>query len=270
MCLLNNRCRQPLRRALTLIEMLTAMSVVSLMTVSLGALAHAVRISSDYTEGTTNATQHARVAFERISRAVGQGLASESFPGAIVFADTVGSWTYPDTLVVWHPTGAAANPTGMPQFNEIVVYCPNPATPNQLLEITSPTDTRVVPAITDLSTWNSELANLKTGLASQKVLITDLVRTATPTTGTVARGAVRFAVELHPTATDWANFRAGSLAFSSVPWVQTIYGSQTGLRQTWVRGELQLMPGYNLPSDPSGQVAIAFIGSAALYWNLHQ
>jgi hypothetical protein len=250
--------------------MLIAMSVVSLMTISLGALTHAVKISSDYTEGTANATQHARVAFERISRAVGQGQASESFPGAIVFADAVGSWTYPDTLVVWHPTGIAASPTGMPQFNEIVVYCPNPAIPSQLLEITSPADTRVVPAITDLVTWSTELTNLKTGLASQKVLITDMLRTATPTGGTTARGAVRFTVELHPTASEWASFRAGTLTFNSVHWAQGIYGSQTGLRQTWVRGELQLMPGYNLPADPSGQVAIAFLGSAALYWNLHQ
>ena len=139
-----------------------------------------------------------------------------------------------------------------------------------MLEITSPADTRVVPAITDLATWSSELINLKTGTTSQKVLITDLVRTATPTSSSIARGAVRFAVELHPTATDWSNFRAGTLPFNNVPWVQSIYGSQTGLRQTWVRAELQLMPGYNLPSDPSGQVAIAFLGSAAMYWNLHQ
>ncbi|MBI3839459.1 MAG: type II secretion system protein [Planctomycetia bacterium] len=270
MCLPNSHPRQFVRRALTLVELLIAMSIVGLMTAALGALAHAVKVSSDYTDGTTNATQQARVAFERISSAVNQGLASESFPGAIVYADTVGTWTYPDTLVVWHPTGAAANPTGMPQFNEIVVYCPNPAIPSQLLEITSPTDTRIVPPVTDWATWSTELTNLKTGATSQKVLITDLLRTAMPSSGTVARGAARFLVELHPTATDWANFRAGTLAFNNVPWVQSIYGSQTGLRQTWVRSELQLMPGYNLPSDPSGQVAIPFLGSATLYWNLHQ
>jgi prepilin-type N-terminal cleavage/methylation domain-containing protein len=270
MCPTSNIRRQLGRRALTLIEMLLAMSIVSMMAVALAGLAHAVKVSSDYTEGTSNATQHARVALERIARAVSQGQASESFPCAVVFADTVGSWTYPDTLVVWHPLSTAANSAGLPLFSEIVVYCPNPANPSQLLEITSPTDTRSVPSITDLTTWSNELASLKTGTTSQKVLITDMLRTAIPSSGSTARGAVRFGVELYPTAADWANYRTGTLSFSSVPWVQSIYGSQTGLRQTWVRSELQLMPGYNLPSDSTGQVAIPFIGSAALNWNLQQ
>ena len=264
----NKPPRLATRKALTLLELLIAVSIMAMMAVALGGLSHAVKLSSDYTEGVSNATQHARVSLQRIARAVSQGFANEQFPGPLVLADTIGIYNYPDTLVVWSPAGTPANPAGLPQFNEIVVYCPNPATPNQLLEITSPTDMRTVPQITDLATWNLELTNLKTGMMSQKVLITDLLRTAKPSSGSVWRGVAMFAVELRPTAAEWANFRAGTVAFSSVRWAQSIYGSRTGLRQTWVRSELQLMPGYHLPSDTDGHVAIPFIGSASLYWSL--
>jgi prepilin-type N-terminal cleavage/methylation domain-containing protein len=268
---LSKTVRRARRRAVTLIELMIAVAVMALMASALGALSHAVKITSDYTEGTSNATQHARVALQRINRAVAQGFANESFPGTVAFADTVGSYTYPDTLVVWYPpSGTPVNPSGLPQFNEIVVFCPNPNSPNQLLEITSPSDTRTVPTPTDLTTWNTELTNMKTGTTSQLVLITDLLRTAPTTSGATSRAAVRFVVDLRPSAADWASYRAGTLTFANVPWVQTIYGSQTGLRQTWVHSELQLMPGYNLSSDTTGQVTIPFLGSSSLYWNLHQ
>jgi hypothetical protein len=217
------------------------------------------------------ATQHARVALERIAAAVTGSFANESFPGGVVFADTAASYDYPDTLVVWRPSAAPADPAGLPRFSEIVVFCPNPAAPGELVEITSPTDTRNVPPTTDAAAWATELANLKTGTSSNKVLLTDLVRTATPSAGPATpRGAVRFAVELRPSAAAWASFRAGTLPFANVPWVQTIYGSQTGLRQTWVATELQLRPGYGVAAGASELVAIPFFGSAASYWNQSQ
>lgn len=269
MCPLNKSHRRARRRAVTLIELMIAIAVMALMASALGALSHAVKITSEYTEGTSNATQHARVALQRINRAVAQGFANENFPGAVAFADALGSYTYPDTLVVWYPTnGSPASPSGLPLFSEILVFCANPNSPNQLLEITSPSDTRTVPAPTDLSTWSTELTNLKAGSTSQLVLVTDLLRTARTTSGSALRAVIRFGVELRPSAADWASYRAGAVTFTSLPWVQTIYGSQSGLRQTWVRTELQMMPGYNLPSDTTGQVTIPFLGSSALYWDL--
>ena len=73
---------------------------------------------------------------------VSQATASEQFPGFLVVASTQGTSRYPDALVVWRPAVAPANPTGLPRFNELIVYCPGAATPSAFLEITNSADTR--------------------------------------------------------------------------------------------------------------------------------
>ena len=254
---------------MTLIELLIAISMMALMAASMGVVARTVQMTSEYTDGYATATQHARVTFERISRMVSQATASESFPGAAVFATTVGSWRYPDTLVVWHPTAAAANPTGMPLMRELVVYTPHPTDPSQLLEITAPADSRTAPALSNSSAWASELATLRTSNATNKTLLTDLLRTASATSGgNGLRAALRFEVELRPTAAEWTNFRAGTLAWENLTWVQDLYGSQTGLRQTWVRAELQLLPSGGAAATRTLRQPAPFFGSAALYSTL--
>jgi hypothetical protein len=83
------------------------------------------------------------------------------------------------------------------------------------------------------------------------------------------RGAVRFERELRPSATDWTRYTQGTLAWNNLAWPQGIYGTHTGLRQVWVRTELQLMPGEDvLKADPQGQRAIPFLGSGTLHYEL--
>ena len=83
------------------------------------------------------------------------------------------------------------------------------------------------------------------------------------------RGAARFETRLRPSDTDWANYKAGSVTWMNLPWVQGIYGSQAGLRQVWVRMELQFVPGVDwIESNSAAVQAIPFFGSAALYYNL--
>lgn len=254
---------------MTLIELLISISMMALMAASLGVVARTVQMTSAYTEGYSTATQHARVSFERISRMVSEATASESFPGAAVFATTVGSYRYPDTLVVWHPTTTAANPTGLPQFRELVVYTFNSSDPSQFLEITNPADSRTVPALTSTGTWATELTNLRNSTTATKTLLTDLVRTANASSGTSGiRAAVRFELELRPTAAEVTSYRNGTLAWENMSWAQGIYGSQTGLRQAWVRGEMQLLPSTGAAATRTSQVPAAFFGSAALYSQL--
>ncbi len=169
--------RHFIRHGLTFVEMMIAVAIMAMMSAGIAALARAVQISSTYADGVATATQHARVAIERIQRAVSQATANENFRGAVVFSETIGGQIVPDTLVVWYPSGgAAANPSGLPLFSEIVVYCPNPAAPNQLLEITAPGNTRTVPALTDTADWATDLAAMKAGTNSTVTLLTDLMR----------------------------------------------------------------------------------------------
>ena len=87
----------------------------------------------------------------------------------------------------------------------------------------------------------------------------------------MTRGALRFESRLRPSAADWSDYQADNVAWDDLPWVQGICGSQTGLRQAWVRIEMQLVPGQaSATHDPSGLRAIPFFGSAAVYYELER
>ena len=255
---------------MTLVELLLAASIMAMIAGVMGALASAVQTGSRYSQGHGLAAQHARVAFERISRAVSEAHATADYPGVVSAYETVGTWRFPDTLVVWHPVGAPVNPTGPPLVKELIIYCPDPDRPNRLLEITIPNDSRPAPLNEELNgTWRSQLQLLKRSPDAKRVVLTDLVRTALPDKGAARRGAVRFERSLQPSASAWAAYRAGTTTWNNLAWPQGLYGENVGTRQAWVRIELQLMPGADaVAADSSGEQAIVFPGSAALYTQL--
>ncbi|MCX7426856.1 MAG: prepilin-type N-terminal cleavage/methylation domain-containing protein [Planctomycetia bacterium] len=261
--------RDTSRQGLTLIELLIASAVMAMTMAALAALGKAVQVNAAYGDGHGQAVQHARVAIDRITRMAREATASPSFPGFLVLAEVEAGWHFPDTVVIWHPSGSPVDPNGLPRFNELIIYCPNPEDPHQLVEITAPSDTRTVPAVSDLTTWASRIDGIKNASSSQVVMLTDLMRSCP--VGTGFRGAVRFESRLRPSAAEWTSYQAGDLDWDDLPWVQGLYGSKTGLRQAWLRIELQLMPGATaIGDDPGGQQAMAFLGSAALYYQMRK
>ncbi len=103
------------------------------------------------------------------------------------------------------------------------------------------------------------------------MLLSELLRTCSTsaTGGGSLRGAVRFETRLRPSADDWTSYKAGGTAWMNLPWVQGTYGAQAGLRQVWVRTELQLLPGVAwTESNPAAADAVPYLGSAALYYQL--
>ena len=264
------------RRGLTLIELLSAMMIMTMIVGTLGAMAKAVFVSSEYGQGHAATSQHARVAIDRIGRAVRGAYASELHPGFGVLDDQVGVWRFADTLVVWRPRVTPSTPTaepfhaeGPPRFNELVVFCPDPDEPNKLIELTAADgDTRdMLPA-----TLFSDVETLKRSNASKKVVLTDLLHTAAINAGlSEQRGAVRFEVEVSPTEQQWADYEAGSLAWGDLPWVQGVYSSKTGLRQVWVRIEMQLTPAAAAAVSEKEQLPpVPYFGSAALYYEMNK
>ncbi len=262
-----------LRRGLTLIELLIAMSIMAMVVGTLGALAHGVRLAFEYTEGRGQAVQHARVVLDRIARRVEQCTASELFPGFLVVPQYEGGVEFPDMLVVWHPSGTAANPDGLPRYSELVLYAPDANAPNQLLEITISQDSRTVPPPDDLARWRSELNALRNTVRWRSLALTDLLRVCrlSGAGGSQGRGAVRFESQLRPSAADWARYKSDDLDWAELPWAQGIYGSRTGLRQAALQIELQLMPGGTPVAANAGtHVAIPFVGAAARYYQLER
>lgn len=254
---------------MTLLELMIAMSVMLLVVGTMGGLARTVQQSYEYSEGYGTATQHARIVMDQIAGTVRQATANEKFPGCIVVADYDNSVRFPDTLVVWRPTGAPAAPNGLPRYNELVIYCPAPDTPNQFIELTVPGKTRTVPAANDAAGWRAAVAALKTEGQNNAIELTDQLRVCLTTNGNSRRGAARFEVRLRPSAADWAAYKASSTLWSDLPWVQGIYGTQAGMRQVWVRMELQLTPGSEwTASNSDGAAAVPYFNSASLYYQL--
>ncbi len=239
---------------------------MAMIAVALATLSRTVQISSEYSHGHGTANQHARVAIERINRAVRGAAATADHPGVVVLSETVGGWRFPDTFVVWR---ADSNGDELPQVNELVVFCPNPEAPDELWELSTPSDSSTVTLSDNLDLKNA-VGRIKEAADSQRVVLTDLLRVASPNVdGSATRGALRFEVELAPTAEQWKSYQASELSWDELSWAQGVYGSQTGLRQSWVRYEIQLTPGdYASDASNNSDLAMPFLGSATLYYEL--
>jgi hypothetical protein len=250
-----------------------SLTISAILVGTLGMMAQAVGQYSKLNEGETTALQQARVAMERLNRYVSEAYAAENYPGVVVMHDTIGSYRYPDTVLIWRPPGGTpANPAGPPLIRELVIICPDPNAPHRLLEITAPTDSRTIQlndASINTSTGRSLVNGVKSANGSVKALLTQQLRTASPSSGS-PRAAVRFEVELHPTAAELSAFRAGTATWASLSWPQNTFGSEFGVRQVWLRSELQLtsLPRLADGTVPADAMTLPFFGSASLFHQL--
>ena len=258
------------QRGMTLVELLAVSAILLMMAGTLGSLALSVQNTNQYQFSRGMALQHGQVTLVRLQRQIQQATANNSFPGFAVFSERVGADFFPDTLVVWHPKTAPADPDGMPRINELVVYRPNPTALNELLEITKPLDGRVAPSLSDATAWQQELDSFRTSTDAQRIVLSDLLRVATVRNGggsiLATRAALRFEAVRRPSTTQWGNFLGGTTAWDDLPWVQGIHSRNVGLCQSHCRIELQLRPGDTIENHRDA--AIPFFGSAAVYFNL--
>jgi prepilin-type N-terminal cleavage/methylation domain-containing protein len=264
------------RHGLTLVELMLVSAVMAIVATTMAALATTVQVTSEQQAGRGTAFQHGQVAIERIERAILGATANDQFPGFTIISKSISGAAFPDTLVVWYPTGSAADPTGLPRVNELVVFTPSGGDPSQLIEIRSPGDARIVPPLANSSAWRTLIESLKMSampdMNSDAAVLTDLIRTAAVTNGDgvslARRACIRFEQVLRPSAIDWASYQAGSSSWESLPWAQSIYGTTVGQRQALCRIELQLRPDDIESNDR--QIAIPFLGSGAIYYQLER
>ncbi len=253
------------RRAVTVVELLVASSVIALILGALAMMATGLRTQQESSQQYAMAMMHARTVLQRIERACRGAYANATFPGFVVFAEQVGSDLYPDVLVVWRPTSRPSDPTGLPLWKELVIFGWNRTAPSELLEITAPNDSTRVPALTDVASWRSRLDSLRAGNGSQRVVLTDQLRVAQPPSAPEQmRGVVRFDPELQPSTQQWEDWKAGRLAWTDLSWPQGLFGTSYGVRQNRCRIELQLREGSS--GDP--QRTLVFYGSAAIYFTV--
>ena len=295
----NHRCNRQHRRShlqgMTLLELTLATTILVMIAGAMTALASVVQSSSDISFTNATVTQHGRVALERIERAISSATATEYFPGCFVYSEQIDRWTYPDTLIVWYPEEAPADPDGFPFVDELVVFCPNPNSPTDLLEIRLRDGNGAAPALDDTDGWQMLMTEFKYGNTATRVSLTHLLRVAAPgiDSSMPERGVVRFDVRLCPSADEWNEFKLGTRQWNDLSWAQGIHGSGTGLRQTWCRIELQLQThefteiaapnpnaGKPKPGGPEGvkprpdtrdaDTTTPFFGSGTVYHELHR
>ncbi len=266
-CLLPAAYCLPPRRGMTLIELMISVLIMSVTIAALGVMARAVQISAEYNQGYGTATQHARVTLDRLDRAINQAVANKTYCGAWVTADTIGSYDFPDTLVVWRPSGSPANPQGAPLASELVLFCPDPAATSHMIEITVPGDNRTLPSPASAATFKSFIDGLKTSAGAQKTQLTDLLNTAAISGSPQPRAALRFVVTLNPSDTEMLWFP--SVTWMNLPWPQSLCGPNAGMRQVWVRTEVQLMPaGQWIETNNAAKQAVPFFGSSAFCYEM--
>jgi len=261
------------RHGVSLVEMLVAVAVMAVLALSISTLAVAVHSSNAFAQTHAEAVQHARVALGRIEASCQSAYATPDFPGFWTISTPVGSHTFPDALVVWKPESAApANIDGPPLVSELVVYTFDANQPNRLLEVTLPDSNVAAPALSQTGTWITGIAGLLDLDGVESVQLTDLLRVGNAVTDqNNERGVVRFETRYHPTQDEWTSYQDSSIAWSELTWPQNLYGGSSGLRQSWCRMELQLVPrGMTRRGNEAAANATAFFGSASLFHAVNQ
>jgi hypothetical protein len=255
---------QQRRRGLTLTELLIAGTIMTMLAAGMGSLVMTVHATNAFCRGQAVAAQHARVTLDRIDRAMRHAHANREFPGCLVITETIGGYDFPDTLVVWSPASAPADPSGLPRVNELAIYCPDPASPGQIMEFRAPDNTDICPAPADEVGWATLASAIKESAASVKLPLTDRLRTGAASGTGNLRGCLRFEVVMSPSESEWSQFKAGTLAWKDMQWPLDYYSTQTGMRRVLCQTELQILPG----DATGGQPAAPFFGSATLTYEL--
>jgi len=259
------------RKGLTLPELIISIAIMVMIAGAMAVLSNGVQSVAEHTQGLDLASQHGRIAMGRIDNNLRKAFANESFPGFFVLSTTSGSYTFPDTLFIWRPDVAAANPTGLPMVRELVVYTPDSTSPNNLLEITWPTSSATCPATSDATSWSTLANNFRTANGPVRTVLTNMLRSnPVSANSSTIKGAIRFRVMMQPNATDWAAYRAGTLSWNNLDWPQDLRGSTTGTRIVACQTEMQLLPTTGDLNNSTGLGILPMFSSSSISYSLNR
>ena len=260
---------------LTLVELLIAATITTMLSVALSGLVLAVQAAWEHTRGTEDSAIQARVAFERIKYMVSHAGVYQvaGQPAALGIGVVEHSWfgvvMLPDILVVWsggRQGGMAEQGVlqRLPAINELVIYSWDPGAPRHLVEITAPSNTNSI----DFSSGNfaSTILSLIESSNVEFTLISDRIRRSDlPGAGGLDEaGNIRFELVQTPSDDELAGVVPGSETWKALKWCQGIVSLNSGMRHAHLRMEIQIEP-YETESSsvPATVAAIPFFGSAS-------
>ncbi len=183
------------KRGMTLAELLISMTILSMMSVVLAGMSHAVNSAWSYTKGVEETDLQACAALERIEFMFSQTGAYKvagqpTRLGVAVVSRPVGKYQLPDVLVLWtggRSGGMAANgvQSRLPVVGELLIYSWNASTPNQLTEAAFPGQTAAFDfTASDLTT---QVTNLLASTTAEVIPLCEQLRVSSLSgTGSVA------------------------------------------------------------------------------------
>lgn len=264
------------RRGLTLVELLIAGTVLSLVSLVLGGLVMAVQTAKAHTDGLEEATLQARAALDRIrfmvaEAGVYQVPGEPTTPGLAVVKHRWSVYDLPDVLVVWSGgrsggLGDAGLHRRRPRIDELVVYAPDSETPHRLVELAWPGNHSTID-FRDAD-FGRTIRSLVSSGEADSVLLCDRVRVS-PLSGWLGAsgsevGNVRFDLTWTPEGSALSSASPGTEEWFDLPWVRGVVSPGSGLRQATLRMELQVEPREGQPSrGETRPIAVPFFGSAS-------
>ena len=257
---------------LTLVELLVALVVVSLIAAATAGLAQAIGQLASAASDVSGTADEAKMVLGFVEGLVREAHGSHAFPGLAVFADEP-TGQYPDTLVVWSPEDEPADPSGLPLFSEIVVVTPHPDDAGRLLVLEDRTDQRPVPPLSDIDAWQAALDAWRRTLADSATVLTTRLHVpgwdANGAGGAAPladyRPALRFYVESRPSPDEWDAYRAEQAAWDELRWPLGLVDRERGTARTRCRIEIQLRTdgGAGAGGEPRSTPVLVFAGSEA-------
>ena len=256
-----NRERQIGGRGFTLVELLLAMSITSMVAVAISGLSYAVHTAWRHVQESEEIQLQAQAALERVQFMINEcGVYQTSGQPTVLGLAAVSHGWYmfelPDTLVVWsggREGGRAARGVveRLPRIDELVVYSVDPDDPQRMVEFTFPTLTSSIDF--QGANFESTILGLLSSDAAEKTRLCDRLRVSelTPSDGTdTAYGNLQFTLTFTPSDGEIASATPGSSAWRDLMWSQSVCTGTTGLRQATVWIELIAEPAENPEVTP--------------------
>lgn len=182
------------RLGFTLPELLISMVILSMMSVVLAGMSHAVNSAWTYTQGVESTEQQAAAALGRMKFMVSQSgtyrlNGQPARLGMAVVNRTVGSTSIPDVLVLWtggRDGGMAAlgTQTRLPVASELLIYSGSSGSPNQLIEVAFPGNTAVIDFLA--SNFTDTITALLASATAERIPLTDRLRVSSLSTSASA------------------------------------------------------------------------------------
>lgn len=261
------------RRGFTLVELLMAGSIASMLTLALGGVVIAVQSARQHTINYEESTAQATAAWERVRYIASQAgvyqLSGQSTRlGLRVAYRDWGTYRLPVALVVWSggrsgKLGSGNVLTRLPQVRELLIVTYAPDAPQRLVELAFPGNSTEFDFTA--SNFDSTVSTLISSTGAERITLCDRLRVDSLSGGgqmtSPGVGNINFRIEMSPDDASVQSTTPGTQAWLDLRWAQSIASNSSGMRQATLHGEMQIEPRGTAVAGNS--IAIPFFGSAS-------